>query len=107
MASLPQLTAAAKKAAKANGFALDVARSACLSGCSTGPTALLESDQGVVRLQAMVDTLCLSRAVAAAATLISPAPVPAELGDVVLSRLLWAQLEHDQLVAPDGAPVRS
>lgn len=105
MASLSQLTAAAKKAAKANGFAIEVARSACLSGCSTGPTALLESDQGVVRLQAMVDSLGLSRAVAAAATLISPAPVPAELRNVVLSRLLWAQLEDDQPVAPDDAPV--
>ncbi len=95
MASLARLTTAAKKAAAAHGRTLEVGRSSCLSACSSGPSAILEDENGVVRLRAVSDPGQLARAIAAAPVLLSAQPVPDDLQDLVLSRLLWADLDGD------------
>ena len=95
VASLAQLTAAAKKAAKASGLTLQVDRAACLSACSSGPSALLESPDGVVRLRQVTAAAQLARAVAAASQLVSAHPLPDDLQELVLSRLLWADLDGE------------
>ncbi|MBM4342086.1 MAG: hypothetical protein FJ100_01720 [Deltaproteobacteria bacterium] len=94
-ASLARMTSAAKKAAKAQGATAEVGRSSCLSACTSGPSALLENENGVVRLRAIADPGQLARAVAAAPVLLSAHPVPEDLHDLVLSRLLWADLDGE------------
>lgn len=94
VATLAQLTAAAKKAAKKQGLELEVARASCLSACGTGPTALVETEAGVLRLRGVVSAERLAQVVAAAPQLLSPEPVGEQWQDTVLSRLLWAELDE-------------
>ncbi len=95
MASLARLTTAARRAAKTRGVVLEVGRSSCLSACSSGPSALIEDPNGVARLRHITQPEQLARAIAAAPVLLSAQPVPDDLQDLLLSRLLWADLDGE------------
>lgn len=80
------LARAARAEAKRAGVALTLEQSACLSGCGTGLTAMVETAAGMVRLQRVATAAQAALAVAGGERLVDGGEVA---GLTVLSRMRW------------------
>lgn len=87
-----QLEAAAGQRALDAGIALACARTTCLSGCQTGLTVMIETQEGMVRLQKLASAQQAADAVSHARELVDGEQVA---GLTVLSRVKWSEWEAE------------
>jgi predicted metal-binding protein len=92
IATTALLTKSARQSALLAGIQLTVTRSACLAGCHTGLTAMLETEDAVVRLQGVATAADVDQIVRHSADLLH-ARANAAVDGFLLSRTVWSQLE--------------
>ncbi len=91
--SVTQLAASALKIAKRLGIALQVERVSCLSSCEPGHSALIETEDGVLRLRGVATAAHAVAAVQHGPAAIAGDVVAEALAPLVLSRMRWADLD--------------
>jgi predicted metal-binding protein len=90
--TVAELEGAAQKRAQSAGVKLACERTGCLSGCQTGLTVMIETPEGMVRLQKLARAEEAAQAVAHAQDLVDGTPVD---GLIVLSRVKWSEWDAD------------
>lgn len=95
-----QLLAAGKLWGKQQGRTVKLVRATCLSGCAVGLMAMIESEDGMVRLH-NVQTTAQWRALLAQADALLAGTATAEATQSVLSRTDWSMWQ-DEGSAPEN-----